>query len=533
MPERLLSIILRHQLVSTFAISAVIVAIAVGLSIISFRLVGEARPGLLYEALSALAIASLLAPTFLYPWIRTAAKLRSAELANRTLATTDALPGLPNTLELAERFAQLLGDTNDSGQFAVLFIDLDQFKRVNDALGHPRGDALLAAVAQRLRNEVAVTDLVTRFGGDEFVVLKWPLASLDEASSLAARLISSISAAYSIEGQEIVIGASVGIAVAPVDGSGRHQLLRNADMALSQAKAQGRRTWRFFEPAMAAAARARRNLENDLRSALAARNFELHYQPVVELRSGRITGCEALVRWRDSNKRIVLPSEFIGVAEQIGIITEIGNWVLCEACTACRGWPDDIRVAVNLSSLQFIRADLLAGVSGALAQADLPPERLELEITESVLLQDFVSVRATLERLRQLGVRIALDDFGTGYSSLSYLKSLPLDKVKIDRSFVADLDEGARSLTLLRGVTKLCASLGMTVVVEGVETQEQLAVLTPEDSIDEVQGYLFGPPMPNREINQLLGSFRSTAGSDAGVSRHTQVGDRKGRAARP
>ena len=496
--------LLRHQVASTLLISGAITAIAVGLSVVSYQLIGEARPGVLYEALSALGIAGVLAPVFLYPWIRTAAKLRVANAEIRTLATTDALTGLSNALVLSDRLAHLLGDLNSNGQFAVLFMGLDQFKQVNDTLGHPRGDGLLVAVAERITQSVGETDLVARFGGDEFVIVHWPLASAAEGSHLASHLINAVSAPYSIDGQEIVIGASIGVAIAPVDGIERHQLLRNADLALSRAKAQGKRTWRFFEPAMAAAGQARRNLELALRTGLARGEFEIYYQPIINLRSGRIAACEALVRWRDADRRLVLPGDFISVAEQIGIITDIGNWVLREACAACSRWPDEIRVAVNLSSIQFIRSDLYKAVSDALELAKLPPDRLELEITESVLLQDFAIVGTTLSRLRELGVKIALDDFGTGYSSLSYLKSLPLDKVKIDRSFVADLPGDDRSLTLLRGVAKLAASLGIGVVAEGVETPQQLAIITAEESIDEAQGYLLGLPMPGREIAERL-----------------------------
>jgi diguanylate cyclase (GGDEF)-like protein len=504
----LLSQVFRRPLLSTLVIAAAIVLIATGLSVVSYLWVGQTNPGVVYEALSAVAIATVLAPSFLYPWIRTASRLKAANFEISTLASTDTLTSLPNYMTLLDRMAELLGNLNRGGQFAVLFVGLDHFKQVNDTLGHPRGDAVLIAVGERLRKLLRSSDTVARFGGDEFVVLLAPLSTYGDASAAASKIVATLSAPYDVDAQEVVIGASIGIAIAPVDGIERHQLLRNADLALSRAKSQGKRTWRFFEPAMAAALQARRNLELELRTALTLGSFELYYQPIISLKSGRVTTCEALIRWRNANRGIVLPGEFITVAEQIGIITDIGSWALRQACTACSQWPTGIRVAVNLSSVQFMRGDLYQAVTDALAQANLAPDRLELEITESVLLQDFEMVRGTLDRLRQSGVHVALDDFGTGYSSLSYLKLLPLDKVKIDRSFMADLED-ERSLTLLRGVAQLNAALGITVVVEGIETPEQLDAASSEKSIHEAQGYLLGPPMPGREIAERLQSTRA------------------------
>ena len=499
-----MSALLRHPVVATAGISAVIIALAVILSIVSYQALGQTNPGLTYEVLSALGISTLLAPTFLYPWIRTAAKLRQATVVITRLARTDALTGLPNSFVLRERMRQVMDDIVRGGPFAVLFVDLDHFKQINDTLGHPRGDALLAAVADRLRKVVRNSDLVARFGGDEFVVLQSPAASAGEASDLASRIIDELSASYEIEGNEIVIGASVGIAMAPADGVEPDQLLRNADMALYRAKSHGKRTWRFFETTMAAAVQTRRNLELDLRAALANKAFEIHYQPILDLRTGKITTCEALIRWRRSSRLMVPPSDFIPVAEEMGIIVDLGAWVLREACLKCAAWPPDVRVAVNLSSIQFKRDDIFDTIARTLAHARLPADRLEIEITESLLLQDFPSTRATLERLRRYGVRIALDDFGTGYSGLSYLHSFPLDKVKIDRAFLNGLDTDSRSRTLLRGVAQLSAMLGLTVTVEGIETEEQLSVVTAETSVHEVQGYLFGAAMPDREISELL-----------------------------
>ena len=499
-----LSALLRHPVLATAGISGVIIGLAVVLSIVSYQALGQSNPGLTYEVLSALGISTLLAPTFLYPWIRTAAKLRQASVEITRLARTDALTGLPNAFVLREHMALAMDGIIRGGPFAVLFVDLDHFKQINDTLGHPRGDALLAAVADRLRNVVRESDLVARFGGDEFVVLQTPAVSAGEASDLASRIIEVLSASYEIDGHEIVIGASVGIAMAPSDGVQPAQLLRNADMALYRAKSHGKRTWRFFEAPMAAAAQARRNLELDLRTALASHAFEIHYQPILDLRTGRITTCEALIRWRDHSHLIIPPSDFIPVAEEMGIIVDIGAWVLREACLKCAAWPSDVRVAVNLSSIQFRRGDIFDTIARTLAYTRLPADRLEIEITESLLLQDFPATRATLERLRRHGVRIALDDFGTGYSGLSYLHSFPLDKVKIDRSFLSGLDADSRSRTLLRGVAQLSAMLGLTVTVEGVETEEQLSVISAETSVHEAQGYLFGAAMPDREILELL-----------------------------
>jgi len=507
-----MSLLLKHPIVSTLGISAVIITIAVILSIVSYQMVGQKDPGLLYEVLSALGISSLLAPTFLYPWIRTAAKLRLASAELEKVARTDALTGLPNSAVFRNRIEDAIASMDHDGPFAILFIDLDHFKQINDTLGHPRGDALLVCVAGRLIELARDSDFVARFGGDEFVVLLSRVSSTGEVSELARRIVDSISAPYDVDGHEIVIGASIGIAVAPTDGVGPTELLRNADMALYQAKSFGKRTWRFFEASMAVAAQARRNLAVDLRAALASDAFELRYQPILCVRSMRITTCEALIRWRQAGRGIVLPAEFIPVAEEMGVIVEIGSWVLHQACMECSKWPSDVRVAVNLSPIQFRRGNIAEVISAALAQAGLPADRLELEITESVLLQDFPETRTILEQLRRLGVRISLDDFGTGYSALSYLHTLPLDKVKIDQSFVRSLATDDRALTLLRAVAKLSWDLGLAVAVEGIETEDQFRIITAEDFIDEVQGFLFSPSLPSREIEQLLStSSRSSA----------------------
>jgi diguanylate cyclase (GGDEF)-like protein len=421
------------------------------------------------------------------------------------LARYDALTALPNRTFFRDQMELTLARLRRSHEScAVLFVDLDQFKQINDTMGHPFGDALLCAVAERLRGIVRGSDLVTRFGGDEFVILQYPLARPDEAAQFARRIVDELNKPFQIERHEIVIGASIGIAVAPQDGLDPDLLLKNADMALYRTKSEGRGAWRFFEREMDEKAQARRTLEIDLRNALASDAFELYYQPLINLKANRIAGCEALLRWPHPERGMISPAEFIPIAEEMGLIVEIGERVLRRACFECASWPGNVRVAVNLSPTQFRRGDIVASVRKALSDSQLPPERLEIEITESVLVQDTEAARACLNQLREMGVRIALDDFGTGYSSLSYLHSFPLDKVKIDRSFMRGIATGGRPLTLLRGVARLTTELGMSVTVEGIETSEELTMVTRERSIDEAQGYLFSPPIPASAIRALL-----------------------------
>jgi len=428
---------------------------------------------------------------------------RIAEAKISHLARFDALTGLPNRNILRDRMEWALSEWRPDNMCAIHFLDLDQFKQVNDTLGHTRGDMLLEAVADRLRNSVRDADVIARFGGDEFVILQAPIKTLDQAESLATRVLEAVGGTYDLEGHKVVLTASIGIAVAK-NRIDPEQFLRNADMALYWAKAEGRGTWRWFEAKMEANAQARRNLELDLRNAVQSDEFELHYQPIFNLKSRRITGCEALLRWPHRERGMVSPAEFIPVAEEMGLIVELGKQVLYKACLECRRWPGDTAVAVNLSSIQFDRSNVPALVRETLAATNLAPHRLELEITESTLLQDTKRIRADLHQLNQLGVRVSLDDFGTAYSSLSYLHSFPLHKVKIDQSFLRGLGEDERRITLLRGMTRLSAQLGLRVVVEGVETQEQLELLAAEDSVDEVQGYLLGRPMPAADLRKLL-----------------------------
>jgi diguanylate cyclase (GGDEF)-like protein len=429
---------------------------------------------------------------------------KNAEAKISYLAHYDALTGLPNRTFFRDQMDRTLALTRRHGHCALLFIDLDQFKHVNDTLGHRCGDAVLSAVADRLRAVVRESDTVARFGGDEFVILQAPVGRREEVDALAKRVVEAVALPYEIDVHQIVIGASVGIALAPEDGDNADTLLKNADMALYRAKAEGRAAWCFFEPEMDAQAQARRSLELDLRDAVSSGAFEVYYQPLINLKTHRIATCEALLRWPHATRGMVSPAEFIPVAEEMGLIVEIGNWVLHQACAECMKWPAGVSVAVNLSPIQFRRGDVVAVVRHALAASGLPPERLEIEITESALLEDTETTRAALQELRAFGVRISLDDFGTGHSSLSYLHNFPLHKVKIDRSFLQGIESSKRLLTLLGGVARLSAELGMCVVVEGIETEEQFALVAREQTIDEAQGYLFSPAIPSGSIRKLL-----------------------------
>jgi diguanylate cyclase (GGDEF)-like protein len=429
---------------------------------------------------------------------------KNAEAKIHHLARYDALTGLPNRIFFHDQMEWALATMKRGHHCAVLFVDLDQFKQVNDTLGHPAGDALLFAVAERLRNIIRESDLVARFGGDEFVVLQTPLRNPEAPANLARRIVEELSNSYDIDGHRVVIGASVGIAVAPRDGAGADVLLKNADMALYRAKSEGRGSWRFFEPEMDVKAQARRSLELDLRHAVATGAFEVYYQPLINLKTGKISTCEALLRWNHPERGMISPVEFIPIAEEMGLIVDIGNWVLRRACLDCAQWPGDVHVAVNLSPIQFRRGNVMRAITEALSDSGLATHRLEIEITESVLLQDTEATRALLLQLREFGVRISLDDFGTGYSSLSYLHLFPLHKVKIDRSFLSGVGANKRSLPLLRNVARLITELGMTVTMEGVETKEQLDLIMSETSVDEAQGYLFSKPVPVRELVKLL-----------------------------
>jgi diguanylate cyclase (GGDEF)-like protein len=429
---------------------------------------------------------------------------RNAEARISHLARYDELTALPNRVNFRDEIERLLGLPHHAEQTsALLFIDLDQFKQVNDTLGHPCGDQLLCAVADRLRAILSPEDFVARFGGDEFVVFQQNVGSTEEAADLARRIVDGLSERYEIDNHLVEIGASVGIAMTSPAGISADTLLKNADMALYRAKADGRGTFCFFRDEMAQTVEARRILELDLRKALAEEQFELFYQPLVNLKSGRITTCEALLRWNHPVRGTVSPVDIIPVAEEMGLIIDLGRWILRKACMECMMWPEAVSVAVNFSPQQFHQRDLLGEVCYALEVSGLPAHRLEIEITESSLLSNTQLTLDVLSQLRAIGVRIALDDFGTGYSSLSYLHNFPLHKVKIDRSFLEGIDSD-RPLTLLRGVARLSADLGMAVVVEGIETSEQLELISADGTVTEAQGYLFSRPVPAVRIRQLL-----------------------------
>jgi len=427
-----------------------------------------------------------------------------AEARINQLARYDSLTGLPNRAAFRDQMDASVAGLRRRGPFAIHFIDLDEFKQVNDTLGHPCGDELLCAVADRLREVVRNSDIVARFGGDEFVVMQYPLGHPKEAAVLAERIVASLMEPFDISGHDVVIGASVGIAVAPRDGADADLLLKNADMALYRAKSDGGRAWHFFEIGMDVTAQARRNLQLDLRNALASNMLQVHYQPLFNLHTRKISTCEALLRWPHPIRGNISPAEFIPVAEEMGLIVEIGSFVLLEACMQCAKWPDDIGVAVNVSPIQFRRGNVIEAIQAALRASGLAPSRLEIEITESVFLNDTELTRSLLEQMQAIGVRISLDDFGTGYSSLSYLHSYPLNKVKIDRSFLEGVGSSQRSLNLLHGVARLCGDLGMSVVVEGIETEEQLALVSSEPSVEEVQGFLIGRAVPEYDLRKLL-----------------------------
>jgi diguanylate cyclase (GGDEF)-like protein len=417
----------------------------------------------------------------------------------------DALTDLPNRMVFREHLEQALSRiSRTDGEVAVHWLDLDHFKVINDSLGHPTGDDLLKSVALRLSAGVRDTDCVARLGGDEFAITQvGQQLPVTDIASFARRIIDLISAPYAIRGHPIIIGASIGISVAPVDGIDPDALLKNAEIALYRAKEEGRGTYRFFETGMDTRALARRQLELDMRAALMRNEFEIYYQPIHNIETLRIVCFEALVRWSHPLRGMVLPAEFIPLAEETGLIVSLGDRVLRLACQDAAHWSREVAVAVNLSPAQFRYRELVPSVIAALSETGLSAKRLELEITESVFLKDSDATLEILHRLRDVGIRISMDDFGTGYSSLSYLRSFPFDKIKIDASFVHELTSRDDSIAIVRAVTGLARSLGITSTAEGVETNEQLAILRAE-GCNEVQGYLFNRPRPAAEVESML-----------------------------
>ncbi|MCJ2034910.1 putative bifunctional diguanylate cyclase/phosphodiesterase [Methylobacterium sp. J-068] len=436
---------------------------------------------------------------------------RQSEARIAYLASYDSLTGLANRARFHDAASQACARAVLSGRsYALLYLDLDGFKFVNDTFGHALGDVLLTRVAQRLTGAVPPDALVSRLGGDEFAILL-ACEDVDDTVSLGERLIETLSAPYTLDGVQVEIGASVGFARAPSDAQTPQGLLGKADLALYRAKATGRGKVSVFAPELEASVRLRRDLEADLKRAVAQGEFTLHYQPLIGLVDGRVRSFEALLRWTRHPGGPVSPAEFVPVAEASGLITEIGRWVLRQACQEAARWPDDIRLAVNISPIQFRSTDLLADVTDALDASGLAPHRLEIEVTESVFFEMNATTIANLNGLRALGIRVALDDFGTGYSSLSYLIRFPVDKIKIDRSFIKEMGSRPECLAIIEAILTLARKLSITVTAEGVETAEQ-AMMLKASRCDDIQGFLFSPARPADEISRLIADLPARFG---------------------
>jgi diguanylate cyclase (GGDEF)-like protein/PAS domain S-box-containing protein len=434
-------------------------------------------------------------------------KLAAARITH--LAHYDPLTNLPNRTLFREQVVKELSLAKRGAQLALFYLDLDHFKSINDTFGHPVGDKLLKVVAERLRGCLRERDLIARFGGDEFVIVQAQIQGADDATAFAERLREAVtSTSYDLNGHQTTTDISVGIALAPRDGTDIDDLIAHADLALYDAKAEGRANHRYYEPGMDARIKQRRELEISLRSALANGELTLHYQPLVNLRTGAVIACEALLRWNHPQRGMIPPLEFIPIAEETGLISAIGEWVLRTACAEAMTWPRNVSIAVNVSPVQFRNPALALTVASILADSGLPASRLELEITESALMQNNDATLAALHQIRNLGVRISMDDFGTGYSSLSSLRCFPFDKIKIDRLFVSDLSKSDEAGAIVQAILSLALSLKMTTTAEGVETKEQQRLLQVS-GCDEMQGYLFSPPRPANEIGKLLISHKA------------------------
>lgn len=453
-------------------------------------------------------------------------KTKQRELAERRLhemAHTDPLTGLANRIHFRERLGQSLAASLDGRRVTALFwLDLDRFKTINDALGHPIGDALLRQVAGRLKRSLGEQDTVARLGGDEFALLQSGCSSEEEAARLAERLIQVLAIPFDVEGHHVVIGVSVGIVFAPRDGQVVDDLLKKADIALYRAKDSGRSTYRFFRPDMEARSVVRHSLEEDLRNAINHGELRLHYQPQVSLKTARIIGFEALLRWHHPRFGHMPPSEVISLAEETGLIMPLGFWALKQATADATTWPEDVSVSVNISAVQFRHSDLVDLVGDALSMSGLAPERLDLEITESIVMEDSRTTIAKLRKLRRLGIQLSMDDFGTGYSSLYRLRHLPFNQLKVDRSFVRELGGNRDDAAIVHAIVTLGQSLGMQVIAEGIETDAQLAQLHRENC-DIGQGYFFGRPVPASEIGRQLGQYNPAASIGLHAPRVAQV----------
>ncbi len=434
------------------------------------------------------------------------AQRRSAEDASR-LALYDSLTGLANRFHISKKLdTTLAAFSQQQRSCAIMLLDLDRFKQVNDTLGHPAGDALLKQVAQRLLKIVGDKEMVSRLGGDEFQIILPDQEDRGKLGDMAADIIASLSQPYSVEGSRCIIGASVGVAISPFDGLTSDDLVRNADLALYAAKGGGRGRFRFYSSDLHQSAEDRRILEEDLRDALTRGEMELSYQPVVNAKSNVVTGVEALIRWTHPDRGTISPALFIPIAEEANLIWALGEWVLRKACADAATWPGDMRVAVNVSPIQFANADLPKIVASALASARLPADRLELEITESVFLADSSETHRMFKALKALGVRLALDDFGTGYSSLGYLQSAPFDKIKIDQSFVRGATEKeSRNAAIIAAIVALAEALDMETTAEGIESLDQLDLIR-KLNVSHVQGYVYSRPVPNADLLEQTGA---------------------------
>jgi len=453
-------------------------------------------------------------PRYLIHVLEDVTERREAAEKIARLAHFDALTELPNRVLFREQLDRELERARRGETFALLYIDIDEFKGINDSLGHHVGDELLKTVAERITSCIKPADMVARLGGDEFAVLLTSLNGRDDVVAAVKRIFESIRNPYHCLGHQLTSDASIGIAMAPLDGTEPDQLTKNADLAMYAAKASGRRTFRFFEPAMDEGARFRLQMEQDMRRALVDGHFELHYQPLVDLSNNKMTGCEALLRWRHPERGMIPPLDFIPLAEDTGFINEIGDWVLRTACAEAAAWPSHIRLAVNVSPIQLKSPTLALRIATALATSGLAPGRLEIEITEAVLIHDDDSALKILHQLHQIGVRIALDDFGTGYSSLSYLKRFPFNKIKIDRCFVSDIEIGGSS-AIVQAVVNIAAASNMTTTAEGVETGQQQTLLR-QLGCTEMQGYLFSAPKPASEVRKLFAANAMVAATEEG-----------------
>jgi diguanylate cyclase (GGDEF)-like protein len=429
-------------------------------------------------------------------------EVRRADELIAHMAHHDGLTGLPNRVLLRTRTEEALAAIRHLGPFAIFCLDLDHFKGVNDTLGHPAGDKLLCEVAKRIKSVTRPSDIVARLGGDEFAVVVTPLDAKAAIAGMATRLVEAIGAPYEIDSQMVFTGASVGIAIACIDGADPDTLMKNADVALYRAKSEGRGRFAFFEPAMEQHVVERQRVGRELRDALSTGQLDMYYQPIVKVTNRQIGGFEALMRWHHPTRGMASPAEFIPIAEENGFIVDIGEWALHRACFDAAGWPETVKVAVNLSPIQFRSGNLVQAVVAALKASRLTAGRLELEITESAMMHDTAATISTLAKLKELGVRIAMDDFGTGYSSLAYLQKFPFDKVKIDRAFVHEIGH-TTNITIVRAVANIASSMGIITLAEGVETEEQFRRVAAE-LCDEVQGFLFSEPIPASEVMAML-----------------------------